>query len=220
MWRRTSVVVTAFISVVALAQSPTFKGHRIGETAQDFFGRVVIAGNKPASDYCPGYLADQKVMRAYEKSRQPFRIGSFDDFKLSENVDACRQVIAALRGDDVTVDARVTAIGTGSNAAFRGVRLVEIRFPATAQYDEVVADVTKKLGYESGQDEITYQNIFGATFTGKVAVWDRGDLGALVSEHTIFQRIGDLGLFVTVYDRRWLESEKKSRQTTRKDSTD
>jgi hypothetical protein len=50
---------------------PTFKEHRIGETAQQFFSiaRVAEKNAMLSTDYCRSYLNDPKVKKTIEKAR-------------------------------------------------------------------------------------------------------------------------------------------------------
>ena len=51
---------------------PTFKEHRIGESAQEFFSIAKMAEKNGmlSTDYCRSYLNDPKVKKAIEKAKK------------------------------------------------------------------------------------------------------------------------------------------------------
>jgi hypothetical protein len=58
-------------------------------------------------------------------------------------------------------------------------------FFSQSEFDTVAAAVTAKFGEHKSKDTRTYQNSFGATFTGDVFLWSNA-----VSELALFERAG------------------------------
>lgn len=172
-----------------------FKGHIIGETAEEFYSTAKMAESKGmAKDYCKALLADPKVMQSYAEAKR--NILDTEALIASADVAGCQQVIVALQGKDATVGNRYAAdLGPGG-VGFHSGKLVSIRFEVHAAYADVVADMVKKLGAVSQQGFVTYQNGFGATYQYGKANWKSGDLAATVEEHEHF-------VTVTVYDAKW-----------------
>ena len=80
---------------------PTFKEHRVGESAQEFFSIAKMAekGGTLSKDYCRLYLEDPKVIKAIEKTK---RKGWADQSLLvaTMDVEGCNKIRVALAGQD------------------------------------------------------------------------------------------------------------------------
>jgi hypothetical protein len=151
---------------------PTFKEHRIGETAQQFFSiaRVAEKNGMLSNDYCRSYLNDPKVKKAIEKARKK----SADDPSSSVAtmiVEGCNNIRSALAGQDVEVDVKFAAeFGSGS-VRFVAGRLASVTFVVKAPFNEVVEDMTAKLNAKPELDVHTFQNSVAAIVKQHRAMW-------------------------------------------------
>jgi hypothetical protein len=50
------------------ASSQVFKGHKIGETAEQFFSIATMKG-RPTTQYCRELLSDQTILKAYDRAK-------------------------------------------------------------------------------------------------------------------------------------------------------
>lgn len=190
------------LSAIAWTQTqPTFKGHQIGETTQQFFSIAQMGehNGQLTTDYCKSVLFDPKRPHT------------------SVDIDGCRKVQAALGGRDAEVGIRYASeLGNGT-VTFHAGKLAVLSFSLqTATYDDVVADMAKKLGSEAKSGQNTYQNAFGATLVKRNATWMTDKLVATISEQKDF-RYGNLGTSVIVGDRAYLDGvikQKQSREST------
>ncbi len=112
-----------FAPLSVSAQSPPdlkFAGHTLGETAEAFFLTATFSETKQlAKDYCKTLLDDSKIKEmerekdAVDKNGGVFTL-SKKDFSFLD-VGNCRQLMAALRGEQANVGGRLASeIGKGS----------------------------------------------------------------------------------------------------------
>src|SRR4051812_31758152 len=66
-------------------------------------------------------------------------------------------------------------------------------------FDQVVKAIAGKYGPPTSKEERTYQNGFGAKFTGEVSVWSNG-----VSEITAFERAGSVDTSALIFSHKAL----------------
>lgn len=166
----------------ACAQA-TFKGHQIGETADEFFK---IDGTNAPED-CQAKLKDPKLRKDAEKARGKYPFGSVSGMMAMHTVDRCNNLLSVLAGKDGEIAAN--SIGSGS-AIFRQGKLVMLTLdvgwridgPPTVEYGQVYADLVLKLGPPTEQGQDVYQNGFGATFTLRKATWATPQLRVVASE--------------------------------------
>jgi hypothetical protein len=215
------LIAFLILGAFACAQTqPTFKGHQIGETAQQFFTIAQMAehNGQLTTDYCKWYLSDPKTLQAYEMAQKNNR--DLKSMNASSDVKGCRQVQVALDGRDAEVGNRYAhELGSGA-VTFHGGKLVALNFsPANARYDDVVADMTRKLAAEPKNGQDTYQNAFGGTLVMRNAIWITDRLITRVSEQKSF-RYGDLGASVIVGDRAYLDSTATQKQASRPNTLD
>lgn len=194
----TLVFLCAITATAQTAPAVRFKGHAIGEGAEEFFSTARMAESKGlAKDYCTKLLA---------KRRAP----GFE-------IEGCRNVMSALQGKDATVGNRYAAgLGPGE-VAFHSGKLVLLQFEVFdvhIGYTDVVADMTKKLGAPSEQGFVTYQNGFGATFQRGKAEWKSGSIAAVVEEEEAQTER------VTVVDANWAVEALKQPEADRPNTLD
>ncbi len=179
---------------------PTFKEHRIGESAQEFFSiaRVAEKNGMLSTDYCRAYLNDPKVKRGIEKAKKR---GADDPSSLVATVitDGCNNIQAALAGQDVEVDVRFAAEFGSGRVRFVAGRLASARFVVKAPFNDVVEDMTAKLNANPLLDAETLQNGIGAIVKQRRAMWTLPNFLVKVSE---LQSLGgdDIGTEVSVSD--------------------
>jgi hypothetical protein len=175
------------------ATAQTFKQHKIGETAQEFFSIATFSGSDTrarTTEYCAG------------------KVNALD-------VQGCTEVQDALHGKDTKVGARYAAeIGKGS-ATFHGSKLVMMLFLVEhARFDDVITDITNEIG---GTQPVltadTMQNAFGAKLQARQAVWNSETLRIEAKEAKTFDR--DLGIAVMVADSDYLKHKEAERQDSR-----
>ena len=146
-----------------LAQSPSpdlrFGGHTLGEPADVFFSTARVAGSKqPAKDYCKTLLDDPGVNeKAQEKDDVDKNGGVFTlnkkDFSVLD-VGNCRQMMAALRGEQAHVGARLASeLGKGS-ALFSSGRVTFFNLTVDFPYDDAVADMARRFGSAGQKDYV------------------------------------------------------------------
>jgi len=213
---------------------PTFKGYWIGETAQELFGLARIkplawgtrTDTMTTSDFCHSYLSDSTVLKIWDKVQKK-RLNpppEPHEYLAAWDVDGCRNVISALGGKDVDVSARFAALLMGTekysaNLTFHAGTLVVVSLGLDAPYDDVLADMTKKLGAVTEQGEDVLQNAFGAKLTKRKATWRLEGLVARISELRSF-REGNLGTSVFVADPAYVMETAKQHEASRPSTLD
>lgn len=201
-------------TATAPPKHPSIKGHRIGESAQDFFAVAQMGESRgKALDYCRTYLADPKVVRAYEKAQKD--ITNLDALQKSSDVNGCREVLAALEGKSVNVGARyATEIGKGS-VTFENGKLVAMDLMLDAMYNDVLADMTKKLGAAPNEGQDILQNAYGAQLVQRYADWpNAAGLTVRMTELRSF-RVSEPVTSVIVADADYVLRKKKERDNSR-----
>lgn len=151
---------------------PTFKEHRIGESAQEFFSIAKMAEKNGmlSTAYCRSYLNDPKVKKAIEKAKKK---GADDPSLLvaTMDVEGCNNIQAALAGQDIEVEVRfATEFGSGS-AQFVAGHLASVSFVVKAPFNEVVEDMSAKLNAKPQLDVHTFQNTVAAMVKQRRAMW-------------------------------------------------
>lgn len=168
----------------AQKSQPTFKQHRIGESAQEFFSIAKIADKNGilSADYCRSFLEQPKVKKAIEKAHKK----GWDDtpslFEVGVDVEGCNQIQAALAGKEVELDARFASeLGSGS-VRFVAGQLASMRFVVKAPFDDVVEDMASKLRSKPRLEIATVQNGIAAIQKQRRAVWTFPNLLARIAE--------------------------------------
>jgi hypothetical protein len=179
---------------------PTFKQHRIGESAQEFFSIAKMADKNGmlSTDYCHSYLNDPKVKKAIEKAKKK---GEEDPWLMAAvlNVEGCNSIGAALAGQDVEVDMRFAAEFGSGRARFVGGHLALVRFVVKASLNDVVEDMTAKLNANPQLAVDTLQNGIGAIVNQRRAMWTLPNLLVKLAELQSLE--GDnIGTEVSVFD--------------------
>ncbi len=205
------VLFQCFLSGAALGQ--VFKGHRLGETAQQFFSIAKSEHNMLTTIYCKGYLANPKVLKAYERAK-----AHPDDAHavlVSADVNGCRDVQAALDGKDVRVGARFATELNNGWAEFYKSRLVILTFTLNAgiSFEDVVSDIDKELGgVEPARTTVTRQSRIGSILQERRANWIANNLEIQAEEMKDVD--DDLGISVTVVDSEYLKEKEANRPST------
>ena len=221
-WRRVLIPFAAVVVAAAFVQAqpqsselpqntqPTFKEHRIGESAQAFFSIAKMSEKSGmlSTDYCRLYLNDPKVKKAIEKAKKK---GGDDPSALVAvmTVEGCHNIQAALAGQDVEVDVRFAAeFGSGSVQFIAG-RLASVSFVVKAPFNDVVEDMTAKLNAKPQQDVETSQNAIGAIIKLRKANWTLPNTLVKVSESKSLDG-SDIGTEVSVTDLAIIKQRKNS----------
>ena len=162
---------------------PTFKQHRIGESAQEFFAIAKMAERNGmlSTDYCRSYLNEPKVQKAIEKAK---RKGLNDPSLLlaTMDVEGCNTIQAALAGKNVEIDARFAAEFGSGRVVFVAGHLVSVSFIAKAPFHDVVEDMTAKLNANPQLDVAVLQNAIAAIQRQHRAMWTLPNALVKVSE--------------------------------------
>jgi protein TonB len=146
-----------------LAQSPApdlrFGGHTLGEPADVFASTARVAQSKQlAKDYCKTLLDDPSVKEKVQEKENVDKNGgvftlSKKDFSVLD-VQGCRQMMAALRGEQSSVGARLASeLGKGS-ALFSSGRLSAFNLTVDSSYDDAVADMSRRFGAPGQKDYV------------------------------------------------------------------
>jgi TonB family protein len=146
-----------------LAQSPSpdfrFGGHTLGEPADVFVSTARVAQSKQlAKDYCKTLLDDPSVKEKVQEKENVEKNGgvftlSKKDFSVLD-VQGCRQMMAALRGEQASVGARLASeLGKGS-ALFSSGRLSAFNLTVDSSYDDAVADMARRFGAPGQKDYV------------------------------------------------------------------
>jgi hypothetical protein len=162
---------------------PTFKEHRIGESAQEFFSiaKVVEKNGMLSTDYCRSYLNDSKVKKAIEKASRK-NADTPSSLVATMTADGCNNIQAALAGRDVEVDVQFAAeFGSGS-VQFVAGRLASVDFVVKAPFNVVVEDMNAKLNAKPQLDVHTFQNSVAAMVNQRRATWTLPNTLVKVSE--------------------------------------
>jgi len=143
-----------FTSIGLSAQSSPdlrFGGHVLGETTETFFATAKFADSKAlAKDYCKSLLEDPKTNEKIEATKESEKEKGFvvlnkQDFSLLD-VSNCRQVMAALQGQNAHVGARLAfELGKGG-AFFASGQLVALQLLPDSPYADAIADMKKRFG--------------------------------------------------------------------------
>lgn len=179
---------------------PTFKNHRIGESAQQFFSIAKMAEKDGtlSTEYCRFYLNDPKVKKAVEKNKRK----AGEDATTSTatmDVEGCNTIRAALAGQDVEIELRYAAeFGRGS-ARFVGGQLASVNFAVKAPFDHVVEDMAGKLNAPPQLAVDTIQNAVGAIVNQRKAIWTLPNMLVMLTEMQSLEG-EDVGTLVSVSD--------------------
>lgn len=151
----------------------TFKEHRIGESAQQFFSiaKMTEKNGTLSTDYCRSYLNDPKVKKAIEKTKKK---GSDSPSLLAATLDVegCNSIRAALAGQDAEVGVRFAAeFGSSGNAHFVAGYLASLSFVVNAPFHDVVEDMTGELNAKPQLDVVQVQNAVAGVFDQHRAAW-------------------------------------------------
>jgi hypothetical protein len=214
---KTSIPLVALLLAVLCcpARGQTFKGHTIGESAEQFFSIARMSEKSAlAKQYCKDYLANPKVLKAYDRAKaHPSDVRAL---VLAIDVDGCRSIQLALDGKDVRVAARYAAeLGAGW-AEFHGGRLVALNFSAKAgsAFDDVVADLGKEFGGADPVKSVASRQIAeGALVKERKAVWNVNNLRVAADEVKDYE-FGETAVAVTVSDSEYLKQKEANRPST------
>jgi TonB family protein len=137
----------------------TFGGHTLGEPADVFFATARVSGSKQmATDYCNALLDDPKTKEKVSESIDVAKNGGVfvvkqKDFSVLD-VGNCRQVAAALRGEQANVGSRLASeLGKGSALFARG-RLSAFNLTVDSSYVETLSDMERRFGAVGQKDSV------------------------------------------------------------------
>jgi len=200
------IVTTAFVqgqpqnSEHAQNTQPTFKAHRLGESAQEFFSIAKMEGNEGmlSTEYCRQYFNDPRVKKAIEKAKR--RSGEGQPLPAAlMNLEGCNRIQAALAGGNVDIELRFAAEFDSGSARFVAGRLASLDFIVNPLFNDVVEDMTAKLEAKPQIGVETIQNSVGAIVKRRNASWTLPNTVVRVTElHSL--EGGDIGTTVSVSD--------------------
>ncbi|PSH05592.1 MAG: hypothetical protein CXZ00_00115 [Acidobacteria bacterium] len=189
---------------------PTFKEHRLGESAQEFFSIAKMADKESmlSADYCRSFLVTPKVKKAIEKAKTKDKDNQ-PSSALWTDVKGCSTVLAALAGQTIEVDSRFAAEFDSGSMQFIAGHLASVRFTVQAPFVGVVQDMNAKLNARPQLDIVTLQNAIAAIQKQHRAIWTLPSIFAKVSE--VQSLAGDdIGTEVFVSSPALLESRRNS----------
>ncbi len=156
-----------FAAITLAAQSTpdlNFGGHTIGEPAEVFFATARTMVSKELSkDYCKSLLDDPNVKAKVQESEDDANAGRSFELKKKDfavlDVSGCKQIGAALKGDQAKVGARLASeIGKGS-ALFAYGRLNALSLAVDSSTDSpcdgVIADMQRRFGFAGKKSVIS-----------------------------------------------------------------
>jgi hypothetical protein len=187
---------------------PTFKEHRIGESAQEFFSIAKMADKNGmlSTDYCRSFLDQPKVKKAIEKAQKK---GWDDNPSVGMDVEGCNKVRAALAGKDVELDSRFASEFGDGSVRFVAGHLALMRFVVETPFNDVVEDMTAKLNAKPQLDVATVQNRVAAIQKQHRAVWTLPSILAKIAELQSLEGI-DIGTEVWISSRATMEHRANS----------
>jgi hypothetical protein len=181
------VGTTAFLPAQQPATEPaqpTFKEHRIGESAQQFFSIARVPEKNGtgmlSTEYCHLYLNDPKAKKAIEKAGK--KGADYPSLVAAMIAEGCNNIQAALAGQDTEVDTRLAAEFGNGTVRFVSGHLASMKFTVKAPFHDVVEDMTAKLNAKPLQDSETLQNSVGAIVNQRRAMWTLPSLLVKLSE--------------------------------------
>jgi TonB family protein len=137
----------------------TFGGHTLGEPADVFFATARVSGSKQATtDYCKSLLEDPSTMEKVAESKDVAKNGGVfvlnqKDFSVLD-VGNCRQVAAALRGEQANVGSRLASELAKGTALFARGRLSAFDLTVDSSYAETVSDMERRFGAVGQKDSV------------------------------------------------------------------
>jgi hypothetical protein len=164
---------------------PTFKGHRVGEPAQEFFSIAKMADKNGmlSTDYCRSFLDQPKVKKAIEKAQKKGWDDNPSSLAVRIDVEGCNNVRAALAGKDVELDSRFASeFGDDGSMRFIAGHLALMRFVVETAFNNVVEDMTAKLNAKPQLDVATVQNRVAGIQKQHRAVWTLPNILAKIAE--------------------------------------
>jgi hypothetical protein len=153
------------VTLLASAQdSPTIKGHKIGESVNDYL-TIENGGAENAARVladCAALLSNPKQQR-----KQEYR------------AETCRQTANALDGQTVVFGGTFAFM----QCQFASRKLVGIQLHMAQDFPKVERDLIDKYGHPDIEDQVSYQNGFGAVFLHPRASWvKRPDVIVIANE--------------------------------------
>jgi hypothetical protein len=171
----TFAIVPLIIAAALLASaqdSPTIRGHKIGESFQDYVA-IQSGGTQNAIrilNDCAALLDNPKQRR-----KQEYR------------AEACQRIAEIVRGQTRTLSAAQAAevfrISPFSEVEFVAQKLVIVKLALSDEFIQVERDLAEKYGSPDSQEQVPYENGFGAVFLHPRAAWvKRSDVMIIASE--------------------------------------
>jgi len=157
-----AALLTAALTTSA-QDAPTIKGHKIGESFNDY----LIVENGSAEN-AARLMTDCAALlnNAKQRRKQEYRF------------ETCSHYGEAIRGLTTTLPGN-----RGGKFQFASTKLVQITFAVDQEFAAVESDLIEKFGRPDAEEEVRYQNGFGATFFHPSASWTkRRDVLVTVAE--------------------------------------
>jgi hypothetical protein len=164
-----SLFLVAAFSWVLFGQqsSPLVKGHRIGETFSDYL--IVEKGN---ADEAAHVLTDCVALLNNRKERR----------KHESQTETCQQMEKIAEGDTVLLGGLIAL----RHSQFASQKLVMMRLTIPDDFARVERDLIEKYGPPDSEEQVRYQNGFGAVFSHPRVTWaKRSDVLVVASEDAI-----------------------------------
>jgi|ERR1700685_177482 len=165
-----TLITTALLS--SAQDSPTIKGHKIGESFTDYLTIESCGTENAARDLtgCAELLNNPKQRR-----KQEYR------------AEACQRIAEIARNQTQTLSAiqatEVFGISPFSEVEFVAQKLVMVKLARNDAFPKVERDLAEKYGPPDSQEQVPYENGFGAVFLHPRASWvKRPDVMIIANE--------------------------------------
>lgn len=153
------------IALLGYAQDiPSIKGHKIGEEITDFLVVETGSTEKAANTLtdCATLLDNTKPVR-----------------KLEYRAETCKQIADVLEGRPAVLIGETK----GGKYQFQTRKLMAIELRLALDFSVVERDLIEKFGKPDSEEQIAYENGFGAVFYHPRATWSkRADVIVMASE--------------------------------------
>jgi hypothetical protein len=147
--------------------SPLVKGHRIGETFNDYL--TVAKGSTEnaarALTDCGTLVSDRKNQKRYLSGPPTFHLDEW--FGFQTEFDGCLQLAKAVEGQKALIQDGLNGF------MFVARKLVMIRLTILEDFGKVKGDLTQKYGPPDREEQVRYQNGFGAVYLHPRVTWER-----------------------------------------------
>jgi len=160
-----SLLVLLASALIASGQdSPIIKGHRIGESINDY-----LTTENGGAENAARAVTDCAVLLSNPKQRR----------KQQYRAETCQQIADAWKGQTVLL----TGERKGGKFRFAWRSLVAIELALGMDFSAVEADLVEKFGRPDTEEQVPFENGYGAVFYHPRAAWtNRRDVIVSASE--------------------------------------